>query len=69
VAPLAAPPKRHLPAPFESCDPRVESYSSPPKGHELHFHYRYFSAALTTERRAKSPGVCCYMIWEFPRRQ
>ena len=68
VAPLGAMPHPHFPAPFATCDPRVESYSSPPTGSELHFHYRYFSAALTTEKRTGSPGVCCYMVWEFPRR-
>jgi hypothetical protein len=67
VAPLAAPPREHFPPPFAACDPRVESYASPPGSGALHFHYRYFSAQLTTERRAREPGVCCYMIWEFPR--
>ncbi len=67
VAPLATTPRPHFPAPFDTCDPRAESYSSPPTGNSLHFHYRFFSVALTTERRAQSPGVCCYMIWQFPR--
>jgi hypothetical protein len=65
-APLVAPPPAHFPAPFEACDPRVESYASPPGHSEMHFHYRFFSAALTRARRATAPGTCCYMIWEFP---
>ena len=56
----------HFPAPFARCDTHVESYASPPGGNELHFHYRFFSVALTTARRVQEPGVCCYMIWEFP---
>ncbi|MCE9577088.1 MAG: hypothetical protein K8W52_28330 [Deltaproteobacteria bacterium] len=65
-ASLATVPPAHFPSPFEACDPHAESYASPPGGNELHFHYRFFSAALTTARRAQAPGVCCYMIWEFP---
>lgn len=68
VAPPATPPRPHFPPPFDACDPRAESYTSPPGSGGLHFHYRNFSARLTTERRARDPGVCCYMIWEFPRR-
>ena len=30
--------------------------------------YRFFSAQLTTDRRAMAPDVCCYMIYEFPPR-
>ena len=67
VAPAAAMPRPHFPPPFAMCDPRAESYASPPSGSSLHFHYRFFSVALTAEKRAKSPGVCCYMVWEFPR--
>lgn len=67
VAPLATPPRPHFPSPYAACDTHVESYASPPTGSELHFHYRYFSAALTTQKRASKPGVCCYMVWEFPR--
>jgi hypothetical protein len=67
VPPLATVLARHFPAPFDTCDPRAESYSSPPKGGELHFHYRFFSVALTRQQRAASPDVCCYMVWEFPR--
>ncbi len=66
--PPSPPPQPHFPAPFEACDPRAESWASPPGGSELHFHYRFFSAALTIARRAATPGVCCYMIWEFPPR-
>ena len=67
VAPMPAIPERHFPSPFEACDPRAESWSSPPGGGELHFHYRYFSVELTRRRRAAAPGTCCYMVWEFPR--
>ncbi len=56
-----------FPAPFERCEARTISYATPPPGPELHFHYRSFSAALTSERRAREPGVCCYMSWAFPR--
>lgn len=66
VTPRAVP-ARHFPAPFEACDPREEAWHSPPGGPELHFHYRLFSVTLTTERRKRQPGVCCYLIWEFPR--
>ncbi len=68
VAPLAQVPPQHFPAPFEACDPHVESFSSPPGGPELHFHYRHFSPALTRAHRASSPTTCCYMIFEFTRR-
>ncbi len=57
-----------LPAPFDRCDGTEESWSSPPGGGELHFHYRAFSAAFTRARRAGSADVCCYAVWEFPRR-
>ncbi|MBK9034911.1 MAG: hypothetical protein IPL61_27215 [Myxococcales bacterium] len=67
VAPEAAPAVA-LPPPFERCDGTEESWSSPPGGGELHFHYREFSAAVTNARRAGGPEVCCYLIWEFPRR-
>jgi hypothetical protein len=67
VAPLPAVPSRHFPRPFEACDPREESYSSPPESGHLHFHYRFFSVALTEKRRRKAPGTCCYMVWQFPR--
>lgn len=69
VAPLAQVPARHFPAPFEACDPHVESFATPPGGPELHFHYRDFSPALTRAHRASSPMTCCYMIFEFPRRR
>lgn len=59
-------PAAHFPPPFARCDPHAESWASPPGGNELHFHYRFFSAALTSARRAQESGVCCYMIWEFP---
>ena len=65
--PLAQMPARHFPDPFATCDPHEESYSTPPPGPELHFHYRRFSVALTTSRRATDAATCCYMIWEFPR--
>jgi hypothetical protein len=68
VDPLAQVPARHFPAPFSACDPREESFTSPPGGNELHFHYRNFSAALTTKQRASHAATCCYMIFEFPRR-
>jgi hypothetical protein len=67
VAPLAKTPARHFPAPFDACDTRVESWASPPGSPGLHFHYRNFSVALTREKRKQTPGVCCYMVWEFPR--
>ena len=66
--PLAQVPAQHFPAPFERCDPTVESFASPPGGSELHFHYREFSVALTKQRRDAKPATCCYMIFEFPRR-
>lgn len=56
-----------LPSPYERCDGAAEAWASPPGGNELHFHYRAFSAAVTASRRAAAPGVCCYLIWEFPR--
>jgi hypothetical protein len=59
-------PASHFPAPFETCDSREESWSSPPGSHHLHFHYRYFSVSVTTEKRRASPGACCYAVWEFP---
>jgi hypothetical protein len=68
VAPLPAIPAKHFPSPFAFCDPRAESWSSPPNSGGLHFHYRYFSVELTKARRRKAPATCCYMIWEFPRR-
>lgn len=61
-------PASHFPAPFETCDSREESWSSPPGSHHLHFHYRRFSVSVTTERRKSNPGACCYAIWEFPNR-
>ena len=64
----AAMPRPHFPAPFEMCDTHAESWASPPGGNELHFHYRFFSAALTAAQRTRRPGVCCYMVWEFPPR-
>jgi hypothetical protein len=67
VAAMPALPARHFPAPFETCDPREESFSSPPGSGHLHFHYRLFSVALTTARRGERPGTCCYMVWAFPR--
>ena len=57
-----------LPAPYDRCDGAAEAWSSPPGGNELHFHYRAFSAAVTRARRDQTPDVCCYLIWEFPRR-
>lgn len=69
VPALSAPPRPHFPAPFEACDPRAESYSSPPGGGGLHFHYRFFSVAATTAQRAQHPKTCCYLVWEFPRRR
>src|SRR5688500_15085161 len=33
VAPMAAPPKPHFPAPFERCDPRETVVNPPPNGH------------------------------------
>jgi hypothetical protein len=68
VAPLPTIPAQHFPAPFSACDPRVESFTSPPGGNELHFHYREFSASLTAQRSTASTATCCYMIFEFPRR-
>lgn len=68
VSELKDAPAEHFPAPFERCDPHAESFSSPPGGGELHFHYRYFSAELTRTRRTGAPRTCCYMVWEFPRR-
>jgi len=65
---LAQAPRPHLSAPFERCDPRVESFTSPPDRQDLHFHYREFSPALTRTQRAVTPDVCCYMTFEFPRR-
>ena len=56
-----------FPVPFERCEERSISYATPPPGPHLHFYYRSFSAALTTLRRKQEPGVCCYMIWAFPR--
>ena len=55
-----------LPAPYERCDGAEEGWASPPGGNELHFHYRAFSAAVTAARRVGDPGVCCYLVWEFP---
>lgn len=66
VAALPSIPAEHLPAPFEACDPRHESWASPPGSPHLHFHYRFFSAALTREERKHAPGICCYMVWAFP---
>lgn len=57
-----------LPAPYDQCDGVAEGWASPPGGNELHFHYREFSAATTRARRDEIPDVCCYLIWEFPRR-
>lgn len=68
VAELTRPPRPHLPAPFAACDPRAESFTSPPGGGGLHFHYRFFSVAATTAHRAQHPKTCCYLVWEFPRR-
>lgn len=59
-------PARHFPSPFEACNPAYEAWNSPPGSHELHFHYRFFSVELTSERRKTTPEVCCYMIFEFP---
>jgi len=67
VVALPAVPPSHFPPPFETCDPRAESYASPPSSSHLHFHYRFFSVALTEARRRKTPGTCCYMVWAFPR--
>ena len=66
VPPLANSPQPHFPDPFRFCDPRAESFASPPTSAGLHFHYRYFSAQLTALQRQRSPGVCCYMVFEFP---
>ncbi|NOU34652.1 MAG: hypothetical protein HOO96_42725, partial [Polyangiaceae bacterium] len=68
VAALPVAPRPHFPAPFEACDPRAESFTSPPGGGGLHFHYRFFSAAATTAHRAQHPKTCCYLVWEFPQR-
>ncbi len=68
VPALPVPPRPHFPAPFEACDPRAESYTSPPGGGGLHFHYRFFSVDATKAHRAKHPKTCCYLVWEFPRR-
>jgi hypothetical protein len=65
VEPLANAPARHFPPPFELCDPRAEIIN--PRGSSAHFHYREFSQAHTTARRATSAGTCCYLIFEFPR--
>jgi hypothetical protein len=67
VPPLSTTPSPHFAAPFDRCDTRSESFTSPPGGTELHFHYRAFSAGLTLQTRSKQPAVCCYMIYEFPR--
>ena len=66
AAPTAAPTVA-LPAPYERCEGAEVGWASPPGGNELHFHYRAFSPAVTAARRAAAPGVCCYLIWEFPR--
>ncbi len=68
VAELAEAPLPHFPAPFEACDTRNESWSSPPGRGGLHFHYRGFSVAATTAHREQHPKTCCYLVWEFPRR-
>jgi hypothetical protein len=67
VAALPAVPARHFPAPFATCDPREVSYASPPGSPHLHFHYRFFSVALTETHRRAAPDTCCYMVWRFPR--
>ena len=54
VEPLPAIPPRHFPQPFDTCDPQAESYSSPAGSGELHFHYRFFSVALTQARRLET---------------
>ena len=66
AAPPSAAPAVALPAPYERCDGAEEGWASPPGGNELHFHYRAFSAAVTAARRVGDPGVCCYLVWEFP---
>ncbi len=66
VAPLVKTPTPHLAPPFERCDPRSQVVN-PQVGGSAHFHYRSFSAQRTNARRASSPGVCCYLIFEFPR--
>lgn len=67
VAAAATPPVPHFPAPFEGCDTRSESFTEPPGGNSLHFHYKDFSVAETTAEREKTPGACCYLVFEFPR--
>lgn len=67
VAASATPPVPHFPAPFEGCDTRSESFTEPPGGNSLHFHYKDFSAAETTAARATDPNACCYLVYEFPR--
>ena len=68
VAESEAVPASHFPSPFERCDPTSESFTSPPGGNELHFHYKNFSVAETTAERARTPNACCYLVYEFPRR-
>ena len=63
----ATPPSPHFPAPFDRCDTRSESFTEPPGGNSLHFHYKDFSVAETTAERAKNPNACCYLVFEFPR--
>ncbi len=67
LQPPAQAPSPAFPSPFERCEAQEISYSTPPPGPHLHFHYRSFSAELTTLRRKLEPGVCCYMTWAFPR--
>ncbi len=67
VAAATTPPAPHFPAPFEGCDTRSESFTEPPGGNSLHFHYKDFSAAETTAERATNPNACCYLVFEFPR--
>ena len=66
---LATPPTPHFRAPFDRCDTRSESFTSPPGGNSLHFHYKDFSVAETTAERARNPNACCYLVYEFPRSQ
>lgn len=68
VAALPVTPRPHFPAPFETCDPRAESFASPPGSGGLHFHYRFFSVDATKAHRVQHPKTCCYLVWEFPRR-
>ncbi|MBL9019931.1 MAG: hypothetical protein JNL83_37445 [Myxococcales bacterium] len=67
VEAAATPPSPHFPAPFDRCDTRSESYTQPPGGNSLHFHYKDFSVAETTAERAKNLNACCYLVFEFPR--